>query len=100
MEADPSASPLAPVLLTLALATVSTRMVLCGFGVTRMGRMIRYIPYPVVGGFLGATACLILLGAVRIVTGQRLQFATLGQFESVLTLSKLTAACAMALVAT
>jgi SulP family sulfate permease len=63
-----------------------------------MGRAIRYVPYPVVGGFLGATGCLILLGAVRVITGQRLQFATLGQFEDFLTLSKLAAACVMALI--
>ena len=43
---------------------------------TRMGRAIRYVPYPVVGGFLGATGCLILLGAVRVITGHRLQFGT------------------------
>ena len=49
-----------------------------------MGRAIRYVPYPVVGGFLGATGCLILLGAVRVITGIRLQFATLGQFANLL----------------
>jgi sulfate permease, SulP family len=95
---DPSASVLAPVLLTLALATVLTGIALCGFGMTRMGRAIRYVPYPVVGGFLGATGCLILLGAVRVITGQRPQFATLDQFENLLTLSKLAAACVMALI--
>ena len=98
VAADPSASLLAPVLLTLALATVATGIVLCIFGMTRMGRAIRYVPYPVVGGFLGATGCLILLGAVRVITGQRLQLATLGQFEDFLTLSKLAAACVMALI--
>jgi sulfate permease, SulP family len=98
VAADPSAPLLAPVLLTLALATVATGIVLFVFGMTRMGRAIRYVPYPVVGGFLGATGCLILLGAVRVITGQRLQFATLGQFEDFLTLSKLAAACVMALI--
>src|SRR5580698_701091 len=98
VAADPSASLLAPVLLTLALATVATGIVLCVFGMTRMGRAIRYVPYPVVGGFLGATGCLILLGAVRVITGQRLQFATLDRFGNILTLSELAAACAMAVV--
>jgi SulP family sulfate permease len=98
VAADPSAPLLAPVLLTLALATIATGIVLCIFGMTRIGRAIRYVPYPVVGGFLGATGCLILLGAVRVITGERLQFATLGQFENFLTLSKLAAACVMALI--
>src|SRR6202011_3158573 len=98
MAADPSAPLLAPALITLALATIATGIVLCAFGMTRMGRAIRYVPYPVVGGFLGATGCLILLGAVRVITGQRLQLATLDHFAHLLTLSELAAACAMALV--
>src|ERR1700722_8171049 len=95
---DPTAPLLAPVLITLGLATILTGIVLCGFGVSRMGRAIRYVPYPVVGGFLGATGCLILLGAIRVITGHRLQFATLDQFTNILTLSELAAACCMALV--
>jgi len=95
---DPTAPLLAPVLITFGLASITTGIVLCGFGVTRMGRAIRYVPYPVVGGFLGATGCLILLGAFRVITGQRLQFATLDRFGNILTLSELAAACAMAVV--
>jgi sulfate permease, SulP family len=96
--ADPAASLLAPVLITLGLSAAATGIVLCCFGVTRMGRAIRYVPYPVVGGFLGATGCLLISGAVHVITGQRLQFATLGQFANILTLSELAAACAMALI--
>ncbi len=66
---DPTAPLLAPVLITLGLSTVVTGLVLCGFGMTRMGRAIRYVPYPVVGGFLGATGCLIVFGAIRVITG-------------------------------
>jgi SulP family sulfate permease len=95
---DPSAPLLAPVLITLGLAGIATGITLCGFGVTRMGRAIRYVPYPVVGGFLGATGCLIVLGAIRVTTGQRLQFATLDRFANILTMSELAAACAMALI--
>jgi SulP family sulfate permease len=95
---DPAAPVLGPVIITFALASIATGIVLCGFGVTRMGRAIRYVPYPVVGGFLGATGFLILLGAVRVITGHRLQLTTLGAFANVVTLSELAAACAMALV--
>ncbi len=95
---DPSAPLLAPVLITLSLSAVVTGIVLCGFGMTRIGRAIRYVPYPVVGGFLGATGCLIVLGAVEVITGQRLQFAALGRFADVLMLSELGAACAMAAI--
>jgi sulfate permease, SulP family len=96
--ANTAAPQLAPVLITLGLSTILTGIVLCGFGVTRMGRAIRYVPYPVVGGFLGAIGCLLLLGAIRVITGERLQLATLDRFANMVTLSELAAACAMALV--
>ena len=98
VAADPAAPLLAPVIMTLALSSVVTGIVLCGFGLTRMGRAIRYVPYPVVGGFLGATGCLILLGAIRVITGHRLQFGALDQFANLSALFELAAACAMALV--
>ena len=98
IAADSPGSPLPPVLITLGFASILTGLVLCFFGITRMGRAIRYVPYPVVGGFLGATGCLIVLGSIRVITGMRLQPATLGQFANPLTLSELAAAGAMALV--
>ncbi|MGQ0682981.1 SLC26A/SulP transporter family protein [Bradyrhizobium sp.] len=98
MAASPSAPLLPPTLITLSLASLVTGLVMCGFGVTRMGRAIRYVPYPVVGGFLGATGCLILLGAVKVITGHRLQFATLGEFANATALLELGAAGIMALV--
>jgi sulfate permease, SulP family len=96
--AQSSAAVLPAVLITLGLVSIATGLVLCGFGITRMGRAIRYVPYPVVGGFLGATGCLILLGAIRVITDHRLQLATLNQFADLLILSELAAAVAMALV--
>ncbi|MBR1088994.1 SLC26A/SulP transporter family protein [Bradyrhizobium manausense] len=95
---NPSAPLLSPVLITLGLSTVLTGVVLCGLGLTRMGRAIRYVPYPVVGGFLGATGLLIVVGAIRVITGHPVQFTTLLRFTNGVTLSELGAACAMALV--
>jgi SulP family sulfate permease len=97
-EVSPSAPTLDAVLITFGLAGIATGVVLCTFGVTRMGRAIRYVPYPVVGGFLGATGCLLLLGAVRVITGLQLQFSTLEQFANLMTGYELGAAGAMALV--
>jgi SulP family sulfate permease len=91
---DPTAPLLAPLLITLGLSTVATGVMLCGFGMTRMGRAIRYVPYPVVGGFLGATGCLLILGAIRVICGFRFQLS----FANPLTLYELAAACAMAIV--
>ena len=96
--ADTAAPLLAPVLITLGIASIVTGIVLCGFGMTRMGRAIRYVPYPVVGGFLGATGCLLILGAIRVICGFRFQLSTLDRFANPLTLYELAAACAMAIV--
>jgi SulP family sulfate permease len=98
LTADPSASLLAPLLITLGLSTVLTGIVLCGFGITRMGRAIRYVPYPVVGGFLGATGCLIVLGAIKVITGSPIRLAALDRFGDAMVMAELGAACAMALI--
>ncbi|WP_256807628.1 SulP family inorganic anion transporter [Bradyrhizobium sp. Bra64] len=96
--ANLSAPLLSPVLITLGLSTVLTGIVLCGLGLTRMGRAIRYVPYPVIGGFLGATGLLIIMGAIRVITDHPMQFATMLRFTNGVTLAELGAACAMALV--
>ncbi|HEX9210164.1 MAG TPA: SulP family inorganic anion transporter, partial [Bradyrhizobium sp.] len=96
--ANLAAPPLSAVLITLGLSTVLTGVVLCGLGLTRMGRAIRYVPYPVVGGFLGATGLLIVMGAIRVITNHPVQFATLTRLANGIALSELGAACAMAMV--
>ncbi|MGJ4941182.1 SLC26A/SulP transporter family protein [Bradyrhizobium sp. HKCCYLS1011] len=95
---DPSAPVFAPVVITFGLTSIATGAILCGCGMTRLGRAIRYVPYPVVGGFLGATGALIVFGAIRVITGQRLQLASLGLFANPQTGYELAAACAMALL--
>jgi SulP family sulfate permease len=67
-------------LVALALSSALTGIVLCGLGLARAGRAIRFVPYPVIGGFIGASACLMLLGAAQVLTGDRLQLSTIGQF--------------------
>lgn len=98
VAANPGAPLLSPVLITLGLSTVLTGVALCGLGLTRMGRAIRYVPYPVVGGFLGATGLLILMGAIRVITDHPVEFATLTRLTNGIALSELGAACVMALV--
>jgi len=86
---------LPPVLIVIALATAATGIVLYFLGLSRTGRAIRFIPYPVIGGFLGATGWLMILGAIQVITDQRLTLATLGEFTSALMLSKLGAGLAL-----
>lgn len=99
IEAASLPAPLLPsILITLGLSTALTGIVLCGLGLTRMGRAIRYVPYPVIGGFLGATGLLIVMGAIRVITDHPVQFATLLRLANGVALSELGAACAMAVV--
>lgn len=67
---QPNLPPLIPVLVTLGGTAILTGLVLCGLGMTRLGRAIRYVPYPVVGGFLGATGYLVFNGGVRVISGK------------------------------
>jgi sulfate permease, SulP family len=93
---DQSAQLLSPILLTLSAATVATGVILCALGLARLGRAIRYVPYPVIGGFLGATACLILSGAVQVISSERITFSTLSVLGDRIALAQLFAAGAMA----
>src|SRR5262249_60797912 len=72
LVAQGNSNLLPPILIVIALATAATGIVLCFLGLSRTGRSIRFIPYPVIGGFLGATGWLMILGAIPVITDQRL----------------------------
>jgi SulP family sulfate permease len=59
--------------LTVAAAISLTSMLTGAFflvlGHRRLGALIRYIPYPVVGGFLAGTGWLLIHGAMGVMTG-------------------------------
>jgi sulfate permease, SulP family len=59
---------LAPVMIVMALSAALTGILFFGLGVARAGGAIRFIPYPVIGGFLGATGWLMMSGAARVIT--------------------------------
>ena len=88
----------APVLLVVALSAILSGILLWVIGVSRASGFIRFIPYPVIGGFLGATGWLMISGAVRVITGVELGFSTINVLVSTIALAKLAAACVFALV--
>ena len=55
IEAGPPDDLIAPVMIVVAIATALTGILLFGLGLARAGGAIRFIPYPVIGGFLSAT---------------------------------------------
>src|ERR1700755_2878602 len=89
---------LEPALIVMALGTAVTGIVLCVLGMTRAGRAIRFVPYPVIGGFLGATGVLMLMGAIQVITDQRLTFANAETFLHGQTAAKVLAGVAVAVV--
>jgi len=89
---------LVPTLIAIALATAITGVLLCLLGFTRAGRAIRFVPFPVIGGFLGATGWLMVTGAVQVVTDQKLTPATLALFWNGTIAAQLAAAIAVAAI--
>ncbi len=83
-------------LVVLALSAALTGLLLCGLGLARLGRAIRFVPYPVIGGFLGASGCLMLTGVYRILTGYPLSVANIAHLFDVASAEKLAAGIAVA----
>lgn len=88
---------LAPVAIIMALSAALTGILLFALGLARAGGAIRFIPYPVIGGFLGASGCLMVGGAVRVITGQGIGIASLLTLLDASLLAKLLPAIAIAL---
>jgi SulP family sulfate permease len=80
------------VLIVLAMGTALAGFFLCGLGLTRAGRFIRFVPYPVIGGFLGASGWLIVSGAFQVTADHSLNAANLDTLANISSLAKLVAA--------
>ena len=59
-------------LILMPISAAMTGLLLCGLGVAQAGRAIRFVPYPVVGGFLGATGLLVVSGACQVLIDHQL----------------------------
>ena len=72
VAAGSSADLLLAVVAVLAALTAISGLFMIVLARLRGGRAMRYVPYPVISGFLGATGWLIISGAFRVITGHRL----------------------------
>ena len=68
------------------LASVTVGICFLFLGYFRLGRFVRFIPYPVLAGFLAATGWMIFRGAFTVMTGALFQIA---DFPHLFTLSML-----------
>ena len=78
--ATTAASPEATYATVVAVIAVTSIVTGIGFllmGIFRLGSLIRFIPYPVIGGFLAGTGWLLVKGSFGVMTGARLTLAGL-----------------------
>ncbi len=73
----------ATVAAAMGLSTVATAAAFLILGRFGLGNLMRYMPYPVVGGFMAGIGWLLVQGSVGITTGVSLGFATLPQLLTV-----------------
>ena len=59
---------LTTILVSVALATMVTGAFCFTLGFFKIGRLVRFIPYPVVGGFLAGTGWLLVQGSIVVMT--------------------------------
>ena len=67
----------ATVVAAIALTTLSTGLFFLLLGLFKLGGLSRFIPYPVIGGFLAGTGWLILKGSVGVLANVPLTLANL-----------------------
>jgi SulP family sulfate permease len=96
LATQPGAALLTSVLMTMAGAAIVTGLVLCGLGMTRLGQAIRYVPYPVIGGFLAATGYLVFIGGTRVTVGHSIMQIDSSTLHDTTRMAELAAAFAMA----
>ena len=82
--------------MAAALATLATGFTLLILGWFKLGRLIRFVPFPVIGGFLAGTGWLILQGGLSVTAGAQIGFGSLGTFLDPLVAVKTALAVAFA----
>ncbi len=68
---------LATVIIATALTTLITGLFLLGLGTFRLAGLVRFLPYPVAGGFLAGTGWLLLIGGIGTMSRQHFTLANL-----------------------
>jgi len=76
LAAQPGDGALYLALAALAVVTVFTGLILFLLGHNRLGRLARFIPYPVLAGFQAASGWIMATGSIRMSTGVPVHLAT------------------------
>ena len=70
------------VLSALVVGTLATGVALYALGAAQMGKWIRFVPFPVVGGFMAASGLLLGLGGIGLLAGMPLSWSGVGTLAS------------------
>ena len=65
------------IVVAATVATLSTGAALLLLGYFKLGRLVRFVPFPVVGGFLAGTGWLILQGGLGVIAGDAIGIGSL-----------------------
>lgn len=68
---------LATILITISITTILTGLLFLALGHFRLGKLVRFIPYPVMGGFLAGTGWLLIQGSFGVMTDSLLTLANI-----------------------
>jgi len=68
----PPTTVVATVLALLLMSAIIVGVVVYAIGFFKRGKLVRFLPYPVIGGFLAGTGFLILGGGFKVMTGYAL----------------------------
>jgi sulfate permease, SulP family len=98
LHGAPAEVMLPAVLGAIGVASLATGLLFYGLGAFRLGVVIRFIPYPVIGGVAAGVGWLLMSGGFYVATGLRLQWATLQQTAQPGVLAKWLVALAFALL--
>lgn len=71
-----SAAAVLHVLVALSLATLLSGLIMWLLGAFRLGQAVRFIPYPVIAGFLAASGWLLIAGGARVALGRSFDWGT------------------------
>ena len=79
----------ANIFAAIALSTILTGISLVLLGYFKLGNLVRFIPYPVMGGFLAATGWLLFKGGMQVSTDVTFDILHLGAFLSQVNIAQL-----------
>ncbi len=74
MRGEPPAEIGITVLAAIASSTLIVGVILFFLGAYKLGNIVRFAPYPVIGGFLAGSGWLLLIGSFQVISGQTFSF--------------------------